>query len=114
MSLAQDNAYLHPESWKVLQVTAWIPMLDATRHNGCMQVQCAKPGSGTWRQIHCVARTQKVHALQPFPRRQIECHGWAVTQVVRRGHLAGKTVKHSCCVGGTWCASYSWPAHFPS
>ena len=38
--MAQDNAYLHPESWKVLQVTAWIPMLDATPHNGCMQVRC--------------------------------------------------------------------------
>ena len=35
----QDNAYLHPESWRVLQVTAWIPMLDATPHNGCMQVR---------------------------------------------------------------------------
>ena len=39
--VVQDNAYLHPESWKVLQVTAWIPMLDATPHNGCMQVQRA-------------------------------------------------------------------------
>ncbi|KAK9903937.1 hypothetical protein WJX75_000915 [Coccomyxa subellipsoidea] len=55
----QDNGYLHPESWEVLQVTAWIPMLDATTRNGCMQV-------------------------------------------IRGGHLAGKTVKHSCCVGGTW------------
>lgn len=23
-------------------------------------------------------------------------------QVIRGGHLKGKTVKHSCCVGGTW------------
>lgn len=57
----QDNGYLHPESWKVLQVTAWIPLVNATVQNGCMQV-------------------------------------------IRGGHRAGKTCKHSCCVGGTWCA----------
>ncbi len=57
----QDNGYLHPESWEVLQVTAWIPLLHATKRNGCMQV-------------------------------------------VKGGHRAGKTCKHSCCVGGTWCA----------
>jgi ectoine hydroxylase-related dioxygenase (phytanoyl-CoA dioxygenase family) len=56
----QDNGYLHPECWEVLQVTAWVPLLDATPSNGCMQV-------------------------------------------IKRGHMPGKTVKHSCCVGGTWC-----------
>ncbi|CAL5220437.1 g2452 [Coccomyxa viridis] len=55
----QDNGYLHPESWEVLQVTAWIPLLPATKRNGCMQV-------------------------------------------LKGGHRAGKTCKHSCCVGGTW------------
>ena len=55
----QDNGYLHPESWEVLQVTAWIPLLHATKRNGCMQV-------------------------------------------LKGGHRAGKTCKHSCCVGGTW------------
>ena len=62
----QDNGYLHPESWEVLQVTAWIPLLNATRRNGCMQV-------------------------------------------VKGGHVAGKTCKHSCCVGGTWyaCSGFS-------
>eukprot|EP00884_Botryococcus_braunii_P019311 jgi/Botrbrau1/6063/Bobra.177_1s0003.1 len=34
----QDNAYLHPESWQVHQVTAWIPLCNATHENGCMQV----------------------------------------------------------------------------
>ena len=68
----QDNGYLHPESWEVLQVTAWIPLLNATRRNGCMQV-------------------------------------------VKGGHRAGKTCKHSCCVGGTWCAcSGSTPRKAPS
>ena len=34
----QDNAYLDEECWDKLQVTAWVPLLDATVHNGCMQV----------------------------------------------------------------------------
>eukprot|EP01102_Stenamoeba_stenopodia_P020133 TRINITY_DN7753_c0_g1_i3.p1 TRINITY_DN7753_c0_g1~~TRINITY_DN7753_c0_g1_i3.p1 ORF type:complete len:246 (+),score=39.41 TRINITY_DN7753_c0_g1_i3:56-793(+) len=34
----QDNAYLHPECWEVLQLTAWIPLIDANQENGCMQV----------------------------------------------------------------------------
>ena len=59
MIVQQDNAYLDPESWQMLQVTAWIPLLDATVQNGCMQV-------------------------------------------LRRGHLTAKTVRHTCCVGGTW------------
>ncbi|CAH1247067.1 PAQR3 [Branchiostoma lanceolatum] len=34
----QDNAYLLPECLGTLQPTAWIPLLDATVRNGCMQV----------------------------------------------------------------------------
>ncbi|XP_069117184.1 phytanoyl-CoA dioxygenase domain-containing protein 1 homolog isoform X1 [Argopecten irradians] len=34
----QDSAYLDNESYKVLQPTAWIPLIDATEQNGCMQV----------------------------------------------------------------------------
>ncbi|PVD25798.1 hypothetical protein C0Q70_13458 [Pomacea canaliculata] len=34
----QDSAYLDNRSYEVLQVTAWIPLLDATRENGCMEV----------------------------------------------------------------------------
>ncbi|XP_060071963.1 uncharacterized protein LOC132551834 [Ylistrum balloti] len=34
----QDSAYLDNKSYKVLQPTAWIPLLDATADNGCMQV----------------------------------------------------------------------------
>jgi len=55
----QDNAYLSPLSLDTLQVTAWIPLIDANRKNGCIQV-----ASG--------------------------------------GHRKGKTVKHTCCAGGTW------------
>lgn len=33
-----DSAYLDNRSYEVLQVTAWIPLLDATRENGCMEV----------------------------------------------------------------------------
>lgn len=34
----QDAAYLDPAAWSTLQLTAWIPMIDANRVNGCMQV----------------------------------------------------------------------------
>lgn len=34
----QDNAYLEPSCLATLQATAWIPLLDATKENGCMQV----------------------------------------------------------------------------
>ncbi|CAF1351083.1 unnamed protein product [Rotaria sp. Silwood1] len=34
----QDTAYLNKECWNVLQVTAWIPLLDANKENGCMQL----------------------------------------------------------------------------
>ncbi|CAF1078287.1 unnamed protein product [Rotaria sordida] len=34
----QDAAYLHKECWNVLQVTAWIPLLDTNEENGCLQV----------------------------------------------------------------------------
>ena len=34
----QDNAYLDNDALQVLQPTAWIPLIDANRTNGCMQV----------------------------------------------------------------------------
>nr|CAB3264842.1 phytanoyl-CoA dioxygenase-like [Phallusia mammillata] len=34
----QDNAYLEPCSLEVMQLTAWIPLVDANMVNGCMQV----------------------------------------------------------------------------
>eukprot|EP00730_Choanoeca_flexa_P018131 TRINITY_DN8800_c0_g1_i6.p2 TRINITY_DN8800_c0_g1~~TRINITY_DN8800_c0_g1_i6.p2 ORF type:complete len:402 (+),score=73.78 TRINITY_DN8800_c0_g1_i6:1297-2502(+) len=34
----QDIGYLDEDCWSTLQLTAWIPMLDATYENGCMQV----------------------------------------------------------------------------
>jgi len=34
----QDNSYLDEECWDEHQLTAWVPLVDATRHNGCMQV----------------------------------------------------------------------------
>jgi len=55
----QDTAYLHSECWDVLQCTAWIPFVNATKQNGCMQV-------------------------------------------VRRGHLPGKTAGHVGCWSNTW------------
>ncbi|BFZ07347.1 hypothetical protein BsWGS_10386 [Bradybaena similaris] len=34
----QDSAYFDNESYKVLIATAWIPLLNATKKNGCMEV----------------------------------------------------------------------------
>lgn len=34
----QDTAYLDRDCWGVLQVTAWVPLVDATQRNGCLQV----------------------------------------------------------------------------
>nr|XP_039257236.1 uncharacterized protein LOC120333906 [Styela clava] len=34
----QDNAYLEPCSLNVMQLTAWIPLIDATKVTGCMEV----------------------------------------------------------------------------
>jgi len=33
----QDNAYLDPSALHTLQPTAWVPLIDATVENGCMQ-----------------------------------------------------------------------------
>ncbi|XP_071162484.1 1-deoxypentalenic acid 11-beta-hydroxylase-like [Mytilus edulis] len=41
----QDVGYLNNESYKVLQPTAWIPLLDTNEDNGCLQV--AKRGHKT-------------------------------------------------------------------
>ena len=43
----QDVAYLSPECWSTMQLTAWIPLLNATEHNGCMQVRAIE--SPLWR-----------------------------------------------------------------
>ena len=34
----QDAAYMSKECWEDLQLTAWIPLIDVTVKNGCMQV----------------------------------------------------------------------------
>jgi len=35
---AADAAYMDNHSYDILQLTAWIPMMNATKENGCMQV----------------------------------------------------------------------------
>ena len=54
----QDNAYLAEESWDVLQLTAWIPLVDTNTTNGCMQVVrgAHRPG-GTAIHACCVGET---------------------------------------------------------
>ena len=35
----QDNAYMDTTAISTLMPTAWIPLIDANRENGCMQVR---------------------------------------------------------------------------
>jgi ectoine hydroxylase-related dioxygenase (phytanoyl-CoA dioxygenase family) len=42
----QDSAYLESDSWHVLQATAWIPLVDVSRMNGCMQMASRGHRSG--------------------------------------------------------------------
>jgi len=51
----QDTAYLAPEAWKVLQVTAWIPLIDANLVNGCMQVLRGGHKTGITAKHNCCA-----------------------------------------------------------
>jgi len=54
----QDTAYLEPSCWGTLQLTAWIPLIDATRRNGCMQVLRGGHLSGiTVRHVGCTGNT---------------------------------------------------------
>lgn len=49
----QDSAYLQPSSWDVLQLTAWIPLIDANLENGCMQIARGGHRSGKVAQHKC-------------------------------------------------------------
>jgi hypothetical protein len=54
----QDNGYIHPNAWSTLQLTAWIPFIDANLVNGCMQVARGGHKSGkTARHNCCVGGT---------------------------------------------------------
>jgi hypothetical protein len=37
-SIVLDNGYFDNNAYKILIPTAWIPLLDATETNGCMEV----------------------------------------------------------------------------
>ncbi|EGD83021.1 hypothetical protein PTSG_12054 [Salpingoeca rosetta] len=65
----QDIAYLDEECWSTLQLTAWVPLLDANEENGCMQV--VRGGHRTGRAAHhtcCAGGTWYVD----LPEEQIE------------------------------------------
>jgi ectoine hydroxylase-related dioxygenase (phytanoyl-CoA dioxygenase family) len=47
----QDCAYLGPDSQDTLQVTAWIPLVDATHEMGCLQVIRGGHRQGTFRHV---------------------------------------------------------------
>ncbi|XP_041352957.1 1-deoxypentalenic acid 11-beta-hydroxylase-like [Gigantopelta aegis] len=49
----QDSGYLDTRSYGVLQVGAWIPLLDATEENGCMQIAAGGHKKGQVAQHKC-------------------------------------------------------------
>ncbi|XP_076801270.1 uncharacterized protein LOC143445823 [Clavelina lepadiformis] len=51
----QDNAYLAPCSLETLQLTAWIPLVDANMVNGCMQVASGGHRKGITAKHTCCA-----------------------------------------------------------
>ncbi|CAB4020712.1 Hypothetical predicted protein, partial [Paramuricea clavata] len=51
----QDSAYLSPEACEVLQPTVWIPLLDANKENGCMEVARYGHKSGVLAKHTCCA-----------------------------------------------------------
>lgn len=54
----QDNAYMDPSAAGTLQVTAWIPLIDATAETGCLQMVSGGHRTGvTAKHICCVGDT---------------------------------------------------------
>ena len=41
VSVIVDIGYMDKDSHHVMQLTAWIPLLDTNAHNGGMQVRCS-------------------------------------------------------------------------
>ena len=56
----QDTAYLDEECWDTLQVTAWVPLVDANATNGCMQVHSRRASAGRDRHARALRRRHVV------------------------------------------------------
>jgi hypothetical protein len=70
----QDVAYLDQGSYKIFQLTAWIPLLDATPENGCMQV--IKSGHKTGKVADhqcCHGGTWYVMMVEDDIKKKLEC-----------------------------------------
>eukprot|EP00914_Ancora_sagittata_P001382 GHVO01003615.1.p1 GENE.GHVO01003615.1~~GHVO01003615.1.p1 ORF type:complete len:260 (-),score=34.58 GHVO01003615.1:63-842(-) len=61
----QDAGYLANDSYDVLQLTAWIPLLDATKESGCMQMIPKGHCSGKIAKHHCCWRDTWYIMLEP-------------------------------------------------
>ena len=49
----QDTSYLNESCWSSLQLTAWVPLLDTSAHNGCMQVVSGADRTGRTAEHTC-------------------------------------------------------------
>ena len=71
-----DAAYLSPDGWPVLQLTAWVPLVSATRLNGCMQVM---PGMRRFERIGphtgCAGNTWYLDLSEEAMRREFGVRG---------------------------------------
>lgn len=69
---------LDKECWNVLQVTAWIPLLNATKENGM-----------SYFVIFIIIIKIKIISK-------------GCLQMLSGGHRSGTVCQHNCCAGGTW------------
>ena len=68
----QDNAYVSQDAWNNLTVVAWIPLVDVSQQNGCMQVLSGGHRSGqTARHTCCQGGTWYVEMDEEDARQKL-------------------------------------------
>ena len=87
----QDNAYMDADSLYTLMPTAWIPLIDANKTNGCMQV------SEVSIQIHCLMPSTALDGIwRPQARHHGHSHLLCWSHLVRRGGGEGDGESSGC------------------
>lgn len=71
----QDVAYLDNDSYKVFQLTAWIPLLDSNANNGCMQMVRGGQKTGkVARHVGCWRDTWYVSMVESEVEEKLGCN----------------------------------------